>query len=254
MNTELIEFIEQEIFIAITGDPERVFSQFELFDSLMKIKKIKDPMERENFKFHFALVLRSMPTKYDNVLTQIKNNVYYICFSVKNEPFTIDESKYSNFVSSKSETKEYNDMPREKAVIEFVVDEGVDKYILGTDYLGNTIVHYLATFSDTKRLKKLIESKKIDYYWFFKPNKEGKSPLDMTVDNSIHNMLIQHLFEEKEKAEEKHRVNAEKMNKNLHLLEDRDTHILKSLDERINYVDKKLMIACIILLIISYFI
>ncbi len=254
MNSELIEFIEQEIFIAITGDPERVFSQFELFDSLMKIKKIKDPMERENFKFHFALVLRSMPTKYDNVLTQIKNNVYYICFSVKNEPFTIDESKHVNFISSKSETTEYNDMPRETAVIEFVVDEGVDKYILGTDYLGNTIVHYLATFSDTKRLKKLIETKKIDYSWFFRNNKEGKSPLDMTVDNSIHNMLIQHLFEEKEKAEEKQRVNAEKMNKNMHLLEERDLNIMKAAERKYEEFDRKLIVTSILLLIISYFI
>ena len=252
MNNELIEFIESEIFIAVTGDPERVFSQFELFDSLMKIKKIRDPLERENFKFHFALVLRSMPTKYDNIYIEIMNNVYYIRFSVSNEPFKIDESKQDAFKPTSEES--IGEMPREKAVIEFVVDQDVDKYILRTDYLGNTIVHYLASFNDTKRIKKLIDNKKIDYTWFFKTNKDGKSPLDMGCDHSIHNMIIFYLLEEKFKADEKHRENAEKMNKNMHLLEKRDADMSFAINKRIDYETKKFWVLLFIVFLIHCFI
>ena len=202
MMDEIFDKIETDLMKVLTKEPDKSFTQYELYSKLLDELDIKDPIEKENLKIRFLIVLRKLSSIFDNVYVYKKNGCLNAIFKILDTTDDKLDDKKKTFINkdfleedcieeeeSKEETPE---MPSEIAVIQFIIDEKIEKYYSKKDYDGNSILHKLVMYNDFERFKKVYL--RIDLS-LDEVNSKNQTPIDLITDMRFSNLLISHLIE-----------------------------------------------------------
>lgn len=191
--------LESDIMKVLTKNAGLFLSQYTIYDKILNDYDIKDPVEKDNFKFRFLAVLRQMSNLFEGISIMKKEDVIFVGFDVKNDKNDYDY-EYSTL---NEEIKKNGEMPPEIAVINFIIDENMINYINRKDYKGNNIFHNLIIVNDIDRIKKcfsLLLSKKDINHLLFSINNEGLTPINYIQNFEISNFFMAHiLYDLKEK-------------------------------------------------------
>jgi hypothetical protein len=188
MKHDIFNKIEKELMKILTRSPGVFKSQYDLYSELLEeFDDIKDPIEKDNFKIRFLLVLRKLPSIFDDIVVKNKNGILSAIYSIESLDKTLETDSYE-----KIDTNDIS-MPSEIAVIRFIVDEKIEKYYSKKDYLNNTLLHYLVNDSDYERINKIMGCNTLNLS-FLDENDEGKTPLDLIKDIRISNLFIKELI------------------------------------------------------------
>jgi hypothetical protein len=182
--TSVFDKLQNKIMRILTRESGQYLSQFEIYNNLVDDLEIKDPIEKENLKIRFLMILRQLPCYFDEVKVLNKNDILHVSFSPEKESSITDVP-----VEQTSENK----MPSEMAVINFIIDNRIKEYYFKKDYNGNTILHSLVIANDIERIEKL-------YYEFEKflseKNNMGETPMDLIRDFKVNNFFLKRMSEE----------------------------------------------------------
>ena len=188
MKHDIFNKIEKELMKILTRSPGVFKSQYDLYSELLEeFDDIKDPIEKDNFKIRFLLVLRKLPSIFDDIVVKNKNGILSAIYSIESLDKTLETDSYE-----KIDTNDIS-MPSEIAVIRFIVDEKIEKYYSKKDYINNTLLHYLVNDSDYERINKIMGCNTLNLS-FLDENDEGKTPLDLIKDIRISNLFIKELI------------------------------------------------------------
>ena len=189
MTHDIFNKIEKELMKILTRTPGVFRSQYDLYSELLEeFDDIKDPIEKDNFKIRFLLVLRKLPSIFDDIVVKNNNGILSAIFSIESLDKTLETESYEKIDSTNIS------MPSEIAVIRFIVDEKIEKYYSKKDYLNNTLLHYLVNDNDYDRINKIMGSNTLNLS-FLDENDEGKTPLDLIKDIRISNLFIKELIQ-----------------------------------------------------------
>ena len=187
--------IETEIMKVLTMKPDFYHSQFSLYEKLLESFNLKDPQLRSLLKDRLFVIFRTL-NKYDNVLVQNKDNIYYACFQLEKETDNID------FVLDKEITKE-STFDKVQSSIEntdtsvsrFIVKEKLTQYYTNLDMDGNNILHLLIKSNYPDDIKLVEEIIDFDSSMLMSENLYGKTPFDLIVSNEMYGMIIRKLYD-----------------------------------------------------------
>jgi len=185
--------IEYDIMKILTKSPGVMLSQYTIYDELLKDYdcNTKDPIQKEDFKMKFLIILRKISFTFENVSVINNNKILSAGFNVLNDgkdyfkETELNEDKDTEYDNNKN-------MPSEIHVIQFIVDEKLEKFYDKKDYNGNTILHNLVLYSDYDRVKKIINNKNI--LFFDTKNNNGNTPVDLISDIRISNLIIKEII------------------------------------------------------------
>lgn len=186
----VIDKLQTNIMKILTRNSGQYLSQFEIYNNLLDDLELKDPVEKENLKIRFLMILRQLSYFFDDVKIVNKNEVLYVAFSPEKGSSVED-------IKVPEETTE-NKMPSEMAVINFIIDNRIKDYYFKKDYNGNTILHSLVIANDIERIEKL-------YYEFEKfvseKNNLGETPLDLISGFKVNNFFLKRMSEQIKKQD-----------------------------------------------------
>ena len=189
MTTNTFSKLEADIMKVLTKNPGLFLSQYKIYDQILENYEIKDPIEKDNFKFRFLAVLRQMSSLFNGVSIMKRDDVIYTGFEIETDKNQESEYSYSDMTQDKEKNGE---MPSEIAVINFIIDEDMDNYLSRTDYKGNSILHSLVIVSDLERIKKCFSKLECNME---KKNKDGYTPVDLISDFKISNFFMNIIFQ-----------------------------------------------------------
>jgi len=189
MTTNTFSKLEADIMKVLTKNPGIFLSQYKIYDQILENYEMKDPIEKDNFKFRFLAVLRQMSSIFDGVSMLKKDDIIYTAFNIETNK---NQDKDFSFSEINQEKEKNGEMPSEMAVINFIIDEEMDNYLSRTDYNGNTVLHSLVIVSDLERIKKSFL--KLEDM-MEKKNKDGYTPIDLISDFKISNFFMNHIFQ-----------------------------------------------------------
>ena len=204
MTEDIFNKLETDMMKVLTKEPDRSFTQYELYSKLLDDQDIKDPIEKENLKFRFLVVLRKLSSIFDGVQILNKNGVLSVTFKTVDKMDDFSENKNDSDSNSDKDyleedlKEDYTEMPSEISVIQFIIDENIEKYYSKKDYDGNTILHKLVLYSDLERFKKIYLRDDVSLSDL---NNNNKTPIDLITDIKISNLLISHLIENSKNSE-----------------------------------------------------
>ena len=177
--------IENEIMKILTRNVCIYKNQFDIYNELLEDWVINDPKEREDFKMKYLLVLRKLPSLFDDVIVKNTEGVLKAIYLPKGENIQ-NEDIVKIYVP-----EVLSSMPTEISVINFIVDEEIEKYYNQKDYLGNTILHYLVNSNDIKRIIKIIDKCNLSP---LEKNNDNFTPIDLINDFQVSNIFIKELL------------------------------------------------------------
>jgi hypothetical protein len=192
MKTIELESIEKDVMKILTKNSGKELSEYSIYTELSDIYNMKDPRAKDDLKLNFNVVLRSLPSIYDHIYiipkkTSDGSEIKYACFT--NDKTKIEE-RSNDIVHLISDVR---DMPLERAVINWIVDNNIDYGLTKEDFKGNTILHYLVLYNDLERIKYIFEQKKD--MSFFAKNIQKIRPIDLITDLKISNFVIDKMGE-----------------------------------------------------------
>jgi len=117
--------LESDIMKVLTKNAGLFLSQYNIYDKILNDYDIKDPVERDNFKFRFLAVLRQMSNLFEGISIMKKEDVIFVGFDVKNDKNDYDY-EYSTL---NEEIKKNGEMPPEISVINLIIDKNMVTYI-----------------------------------------------------------------------------------------------------------------------------
>jgi hypothetical protein len=189
MTTNTFSKLEADIMKVLTKNPGLFLSQYKIYNQILENYEMKDPIEKDNFKFRFLAVLRQMSSLFNGVSIMKRDDVIYTGFEIETDKNQESEYSYSDMPQDKEKNGE---MPSEMAVINFIIDEDMDNYLSRTDYKGNSILHSLVIVSDLERIKKCFSKLEGNME---KKNKDGYTPVDLISDFKISNFFMNIIFQ-----------------------------------------------------------
>lgn len=181
------EKIELECMKVLTSKPDIYISQYDIYNKVYEKFDIKDPIDKDNFKYKFLIVLRALSTVYPDVSISNKDNILYLSFSMNKEAKN-NLAPDLNFKDNQTKV----DLPTDISVIQFILDQGLSEFYFQKDYLGNNLLHYLVIHNDLDRLSKHYFRLK---NMLFDKNNDGKTAIDLISDVRISNFYISLLIE-----------------------------------------------------------
>jgi len=192
MKTVELEIIEKDVMKILTKNSGKELSEYAIYAELSDIYNLKDPRTKDDLKLNFNVVLRSLPSIYDHIYiipkkTSDGSEIKYACFT---NDKTIIEKRSNDIVHLIPDVR---DMPLERAVINWIVDNNIDYGLTKEDFKGNTILHYLVLYNDLERIQYIFEQKK-DMSFFAKNNQKIR-PIDLITDLKISNFVIDKMSE-----------------------------------------------------------
>lgn len=198
--------LETDIMKVLTREPDKLFTQYELFSKLLDEMDVKDTTEVESLKIRFLIVLRKLSSIFDYVKTINKNGILSVVFKTLDEEYKLDDHSDTkndikinkDFLEEEELKEEHSDMPSEMSVIQFIVDENIFQYYSKKDYDGNTILHKLVLYNDLERFKKIYLRDDVS---LFELNNKNQTPIDLITDIKFSNLLIFHFIEDSENTE-----------------------------------------------------
>lgn len=219
-----IDKIETDIMSVLYANMDVKFSQFTLFNKVLEDKYDGQFSSQihPNFKSRFLLVLRNLMEKYDDIKVSREKEVYWVvCVSESEKPIEFTNfNRWEKPIKKEIplETKDYANM------YDYIWDNNLSGHINWTDpWDGNTIYHELVFFQNKNLIEKLLLQ---DQFNFFVKNSNGKTPIELSTNQEITNLLIKSLLE-------KNIISNEK----LKLIEDKNKVELNKCETRINYLE-----------------
>lgn len=212
MKTVELEIIEKDVMKILTKNNGKELSEYAIYAELLDVYNLKDPRAKDDLKLNFNVVLRSLPSIYDHIYiipkkTSDGSEIKFACFT--NDKSKIEER--SNDIVPELKENYQKDMPLERAVINWIVDNNIDYGLTKEDFKGNTILHYLVLYNDLERIKYIFEQKKD--MSFFAKNIQKIRPIDLITDLKISNFVIDKMSEyilDMDKKMEKYNEKMEK--------------------------------------------
>lgn len=183
--------LEIDILKVLTKEPGVYMNQFTIYRNLIDELDIKDPSEKENLKVRFLLVLRGLSSIFDDISVINKDGILSACFTDNDFLPKTDDNVINNVNVNINDVKDTVIMPSEKSIIEFIVDENLEKYYSKVDCKGNTILHSLVLQNDFERFKKLYLRKNLS---LFDENNDGNTPIDLISDIKFSNLFIKKIL------------------------------------------------------------
>ena len=180
--------IENNVMKILTRNVCKYKNQFEIYNELLEDMSIIDPKEREDFKMKFLLVMRKLPSIFDDVIVKNIDGILKAIYLPKGENIENIENEdiIKNYVP-----EVINSMPTEISIINFIVDEEIEKYYNQKDYIGNTLLHYLIKNNDVKRIMKVIDKCGLSP---LEKNNDDITPIDMINNIQVSNIFIKELL------------------------------------------------------------
>lgn len=183
-NIDNFEKIELECMKVLTSKCDTYISQYDIYNFVYEKFDIKDPSDKERFKYKFLIVLRGLCNSYSDVIITNKDDVLYLCFSTQNDKNNVEFKQ--NIQKPINEAKNPN-LPTDISVIHFILDQDLPDFYSQKDYLGNNLLHYLIMYNDIDRIQKHYTILKDMIY---DKNNDDKSPLELIKDLKISNFFI----------------------------------------------------------------
>ena len=199
--------IETKIMSILYANIDKKFSQFALFSKLIndKFTEFTNKPIHPTIKAKFLLVLRTLASRYDDIIVSKENNIYYVvCLTNKDElnkvsnyTDTEEFGQFTNFTNLANSANLAN--PTEKDLINYddllnyIIDNNLSEDINYVDpFDGNTIFHDLVITSNVQKITKLIVDGKFD---FFVKNKQNKTPIELATNKTVENYLISKMID-----------------------------------------------------------
>jgi hypothetical protein len=215
--SQLFKKIETEIMKILSRTPGNFVNQYILYNELLDNFEIKDPLEKDNFKMKFLIVLRQLSSIFNNITIKNNDGIFSAGLFIKdeininiNDTEILDEQ--NNLIddtfddlllikkNSNDVNKQFNIVPSDIVVINFIVDENISYCFTRKDYLGNSILHNLIMANDYERVKKIYLRDDVS---FFEENNEGLTPIYYITDIRISNLLINILVKDLNRIDDK---------------------------------------------------
>ena len=197
--TDLVEIsidnIETNIMSILYSNIDIKFSQFSLFNKLLNDKYDTSYTNfiHPNFKAKYLLVLRNLIAKYDDIIITKENKNYYIlCVS--------DKEKSDNCAEYALNMNYMNDI--EINVSKYIVDNDIEKEFKYVDpYDGNTIYHDLVLSNNVDTIEKMIKDDIFNHFVF---NKKNQTPLELSNNPLMTNIIVMGIYNKILKENEKY--------------------------------------------------
>lgn len=217
----LFKKIETEIMKTLSRNPGNFVNQYILYNELIENFEIKDPLEKDNFKMKFLIVLRQLSSIFNNVTIKNDGGIFSAGLFMKDEiNINIHDSEmldehnpiiddtFDDLLLIKKKLNDLNKysptVPSDIAVINFIVDENIAYFFNRKDYLGNSILHNLIMANDYERVKKIYLRDDVS---FFEENNDTLTPVDYITDIRISTLVINILVKDLNKIEDKIKIN-----------------------------------------------
>jgi hypothetical protein len=233
----LFKKIEIEIMKILSRNPGNFVNQYILYNGLLENFEINDPLEKDNFKMKFLIVLRQLSSIFNNVTIKNDGGIFSAGLFMKDEininihdSEIVDEQNsaentvidgtfddafndtfddtFDNLLLIKKKSNDLNKysptVPSDIAVINFIVDESIAYCFNRKDYLGNSILHNLIMANDYERVKKIYLRDDVS---FFEENNATLTPVDYITDIRISTLVINILVRDLNKMEDKIKIN-----------------------------------------------
>ena len=198
MTTDIFDKIETNLMMVLTKEPDRKFNQYELYSELLKKMQINDPIEKENLKYRFFIVLKRLSVTYDKDVKVInEDGILKAAFisDIENNIFEEESTEYIN--DEKIET------PSDISLVRFIIDENIEEYITKKDFEGNSILHTLVLYNDFERFKKIYTRENLS---IFDLNNKNQTPIDLINDFKFSNLLITDLLKNNIKNKNEYKI------------------------------------------------
>jgi hypothetical protein len=199
MNPNDFEELEVEITKIAYRQKENVpLTQYTLYSELLTVYDLKDPQSKNDLKMNTLIVMRHLPTLYNDFKLINQDGVLSVVLVNKDEPYININNKYNtdNINDNVNPLAKNDSMPLEKEVINWIVDNNIDYSITKEDLKGNTILHYLVQYNDVDRIITVLY--KYDNLSFYSENEEGIKPIDLITSIKISNLVINQLNKKQE--------------------------------------------------------
>ena len=202
-----IDKIETDTMSVLYANIDKVFTQFTLFNKLL-IDKYDNPNSiHPNFKSKYLLVLRTLMSKYDDILVEKNEQVYTVVCKSNNSENNNSEN-YDNWFNEQIsnpislDNSDYNNM------YDYIYDNNLNEHMTWNDpFNGNSIYHELILNNNIKQISKLIEEDNFNYEL---KNKNNKTPIDLINSTEMSNLIISKFVKDMILLKEKY--NKEKSN------------------------------------------
>lgn len=240
--------IETEIMKILSRNPGNFVNQYSLYQQLLEEYELKDPVEKEDFKMKFLIVLRQLSSVFNNVSIKNEKGIFSAGLFIKDDVnITVEEEKentedtttdtvnddtFDNLLLSRKNMNSSKNTLFDIAVINFIVDEDIYYYFNRKDYQGNSILHNLVIANDYERTKKIYHRNDIS---FQDENNEGLTPLHYIQDVRIACLAIDKLMiENYDHAMELHKIGV-----HIKYMEEKMDFIAKKAHDNENAIDKQ---------------
>ena len=203
-----INKIETDVMSVLYANINKKFTQYTLFNKLLEDKYDSDHtiFIHPDFTSKFLLVIRTQISKYDNIIVEKKDRVYYIvCLSSKE-----DINKISIYHAEYIPNPIINEMYDMTYMFDYICDNDLDEYMNWTDpFDGNSIFHELILYNNIKQTTKLIEKNRFN---FEIKNNQNQTPIDLINSQEMKNLFFAEFVKKIKLLTEKY--NQEKVNVN----------------------------------------
>ena len=130
-NMNYFNKIEIKIMKVLSKKPNKYFSQYaiyrSLYDELEEELNLKDPIEKEKLQFRFSAVLLRLTSIFDDVEVLNKDGILSARLVDEKTDNTYESTDYIN-ITEKPTKNDDTSMPSEITIIQFIVDEKIEKY------------------------------------------------------------------------------------------------------------------------------
>jgi hypothetical protein len=200
-----IDKIDTDVMSVLYANIDKKFSQYTLFNKLLEDKYEGQYTNsiHPNFKSKFLLVIRTLMSKYDDIVVEKKDGLYYIvCLSSKEDKE--EKPLYMEHISKPiqlgvSDTADMYD---------YIYDNDLNEYMIWSDpFDGNSIFHELVLNNNIKQTSRLIGENRFN---FEIKNNQNQTPIDLINSQEMGNLIIKEFIKKIMVLTEKY--NQEKAN------------------------------------------
>jgi hypothetical protein len=195
------ELIELNLLKLLSKNDKKYLNQCFLYNELEKVF-LEEQKYIEDFDFKFLIIIQRIHSLYKYI--EVKN-VQFIVENNVNEPFLFLMFYNCNDIHFNTELKindemmdifkkNYIQLPSEKAVIQYIYDNGLEDYYSLKDYDGNTFLHKIIYYNESGILKDYLFTN--DLHLELNNNKE--TPIEFINNIKTSKIILLHIYKKQE--------------------------------------------------------
>lgn len=193
-----VDEIETKLMSVLYANIDTRFSQFSLFNKLIKDKftELENTIIHPTIKSRFLLILRNLPSRFEDIIVDKIDNVFYVvCLSSKENTNkvmdyapVIEKTKPNTNLNNSNNLTDKENILDYSLFLDYIIDNNISELINFVDPIdSNTISHDLVTTSNTKKIIQFIDQNKFN---FFEPNRHGKAPFQLAKTKEVSDIIL----------------------------------------------------------------